>query len=67
MPPNDEMLSQCLMFSVDVSGVSKNLFPGVWQCDSWLAIPDGSLFCKVEENLSGSVFPSRQSLQITKM
>ena len=62
-----EMLSQGLMFSVDVSGVSKNLFPGVWRCDSQLATPDDSLFCKVEENLSGSVFPSRQSLQVTEM
>ena len=48
-------------------GVSKNLFPGVWRCDSRLATPDDSLFCKVEENLSGSVFPSRQTLQVTEM
>ena len=55
------------MFSVDMSSVSKNRFPGVWQCDSWLATPDDSLFGKVEESLSGSVFPSGQTLQVTKM
>lgn len=56
-----KVLSRC------VSHESSNAFHGVWQHQSWLAVPDKTLYCKVKENLSGGAFFSKLNLYVASV